>query len=820
MPTERIIIEVTDRGARVVKRNLEDIGSSATKSTSGVNQLNRALAAIGVTISAVAIQRMVDTYTNLQNRLRLVTTGTEQLNAVTKELFNVANSTRVSYEATAEIFARTALATKELGLSQRDTLEFTKSLNQAVVLSGASAQEANAAMIQLSQGLASGTLRGDELRSVLEQLPKVADVIAQGLGVTRGELRQLGQDGKITAADVITSFQKAKDVLNKDFATTIPTISQAFTVLQNKFLEWLGQVNEATGASRTFADLILRLANNVDLLAKALLVAVSAWGAYKIAANAALIASVTTAIVSNVVAFAQLAVQVRSVSQAFALLNAVLLVNPIVLIATIIVGAIAAFILFRKEIIDTAKNIEFFGTNAYEVFLALVDGVTGLFNGMWNAIKGIFDRIKVALVSLAEAIEKVTGVQVIDTKALLGDDPETTFRRAGQSIGENFMEGWKEAIDNGYLSEEIKNKLNPQAQIEQTQVDAGLDIRGANTAITQAQTEAMERQKELLEEIRGPQEDFNFAVSDLNQLYADGLINLQEYNNELANQTENFVRSFEATTFADGFIQQLQLMQLETRNATAKMGQDFAKIFGPGGTLSKGIGDAVGQAIAFGESFTKSIRQIAQTILSQLISALVQIGVNMLINSVIGETIMATTTAASAAAGAATAAAWAPAAAAVSLASFGANAAPASAGIASTYALSAALSKIGGGLPGFEDGGYTGNVGRKQVAGMVHGQEFVVNAAATAKNRAALEAMNRGDSINQSSSQGVQVNIINEIPDAEYTATQMSDNRVELIARRIVREEAPGVIATDIRDPNSRTSKAFSKNTQTQRRRN
>ena len=98
----------------------------------------------------------------------------------------IANATRSDFEATSELYARLANSSKELGVGQEQLLKFTKILNQAIVLSGASAEEAAGGIRQLAQGMASGTLRGDELNSVMENFPKVADIIAQGLGVTRG----------------------------------------------------------------------------------------------------------------------------------------------------------------------------------------------------------------------------------------------------------------------------------------------------------------------------------------------------------------------------------------------------------------------------------------------------------------------------------------------------------------------------------------------------------------------------------------------------------------------------------------------------------
>ena len=159
MAEERIDIVITERGSRVVRRNIEDIGNSARKSADGVDLLKRALAALGGAVAARELVRLLDTYTNLNNRLRATGLEAQNLTAVYQELRAVANDTRSSFEGSVELYSRLALSSKELGVSQRDLIDFTKSLNQAIILSGASATEAQAGLIQLSQGMASGTLR-------------------------------------------------------------------------------------------------------------------------------------------------------------------------------------------------------------------------------------------------------------------------------------------------------------------------------------------------------------------------------------------------------------------------------------------------------------------------------------------------------------------------------------------------------------------------------------------------------------------------------------------------------------------------------------
>ncbi len=350
-------------GGKRVQRTLDDIEKSGRQAKAGVKDLQsefqrtdgtaRLLAntmrVLGVSFGLRQLQQVVDTYTNIQNRLKLVTNNASELVGVTNELFQISNSTRQSFESTAEVYSRVALATKDMGLSQRDTLNFTQSLNQAVALSGASAAEASAGLIQLSQGLASGMLRGDELRSVLEQLPAVADVIAKGLGVTRGELRKMGEEGQITAQNVIQAFALAREELENNFGKTVPTIGQAFVVLKNQVIQFTGELDKTYGVSTKVAEAILLLGNNLDVLTKALFVAGGAWVIYRGYALLALGTAVLAAIAGNVAAFVQLAAGIRTAAGATALLNAAFMVGPGALFA--VLGAVAgAAWVFRKEL--------------------------------------------------------------------------------------------------------------------------------------------------------------------------------------------------------------------------------------------------------------------------------------------------------------------------------------------------------------------------------------------------------------------------------------------------------------------------------------
>ncbi len=363
MAEERIDIVITERGSRVVKRNLEDIGEGAQKSADGVEFLKKALATTGATITAGELTRLLDTFTNLQNRLRATGLEAQNLTAVYQQLLGVANSTSSSFEGSVELYSRLAISSKELGLSQQELIDFTKSLNQAIILSGASATEAQAGLIQLSQGMASGTLRGDELRSVLEQLPAVADVIAKQLRVTRGELRKMGEDGKITANTILDAFQSARGELEERFGKAVPTIGQSFQVLKNNVIDMVGRFDQATGASEAISRALLFVSENLDTIAK---VAVSA------AAGLALVGGAASAV--NLARNAVLA------------LNAAIAATPVGFLLVGLTSAVTALTLFRDQVNLGVGDVTTLG----DMMRALGETVGAVFGAIWQWAKDTF----------------------------------------------------------------------------------------------------------------------------------------------------------------------------------------------------------------------------------------------------------------------------------------------------------------------------------------------------------------------------------------------------------------------------------------------
>lgn len=224
-----------------------------------------------VTASALSIHQVInyaDSWTELQNRLKLVTESSVELNKATQAVYDIAQRTYQSLDATAQVYQRFADNADRLGLSQQKVAELTETVSKAVAISGASATAAQAALTQFGQALASGQLRGEELNSVMEQTPALAKAIADGMGVSVGELRKKAQDGEMTIEKVIQALERAANSVDKKFATSVTTVSQGFINLQSAMTKFIGEANQGTGATQLFTTGMATLADNLSLVAK------------------------------------------------------------------------------------------------------------------------------------------------------------------------------------------------------------------------------------------------------------------------------------------------------------------------------------------------------------------------------------------------------------------------------------------------------------------------------------------------------------------------------------------------------------------------
>lgn len=266
-------------------------GAGARTLTAELGQVRTALVGLGATAAAIKVVQWADDWTRAAGRLSLVSKNTVELAANQQKLFALAQETRSAFEGTVDLYARMSRSSRELGLAQGEVLRITETVNKAVKISGGAATSAAAGVFQFSQALASGQLRGEELNSVLEQTPRLAEAIAAGLGVPIGKLRQLAEAGELTANKVTSALRSQVAVIDAEFAKLPVTVADAYQRMENAAKRWIGQNDAALGGTRALAGGMGLLAENFGTVADAAVTAAGVVGA--VYAGRAVAAAVT-----------------------------------------------------------------------------------------------------------------------------------------------------------------------------------------------------------------------------------------------------------------------------------------------------------------------------------------------------------------------------------------------------------------------------------------------------------------------------------------------------------------------------------------------
>ena len=273
----RLVISIdarnAERTAKALNSELQGITNNGNKATSQTNALGTSMQALagymaGVVTVGAAINK-IDAYTNLQNRLKLVTNSQQELNKAMNDTFGIAQRSYQTWDSVVQVYQRFSDNAKTLGINMEQTAKLTETVSKAVAVSGASTQAAEAALTQFGQALASGTLRGEELNSILEQTPALAKAIAQGMGITVGQLRSVASEGKITGDVLVDALTKSADSVEQLFAKTDVTISQSIGLLSNELTKFIGEAGQSSGAANLLAGSIKLLSENLSLLADA-----------------------------------------------------------------------------------------------------------------------------------------------------------------------------------------------------------------------------------------------------------------------------------------------------------------------------------------------------------------------------------------------------------------------------------------------------------------------------------------------------------------------------------------------------------------------
>ena len=238
------------------------------RSMNSLNRVSANLFKAGIAGFGVnQLKGFADGYTEIQNKLRLVESASISSSKGLNNVFDIALKTNQSISASSGVYQSFAQNAETLKISQAQVASLTETVSKAVAVSGASAAASEAALTQFVQALDGGILRGEEFNSISKQTPALSKAIADGLGVTAGELRNMAKEGKLTMDVLIPALERAKASVDDRFNTRILTISAAFENLNTSVIKWIGGLDKSTGVSNAFAESIDYIAKHLTVVA-------------------------------------------------------------------------------------------------------------------------------------------------------------------------------------------------------------------------------------------------------------------------------------------------------------------------------------------------------------------------------------------------------------------------------------------------------------------------------------------------------------------------------------------------------------------------
>lgn len=280
---EKLVVSLEAESARyqrelsAARKQLSTFEKQASASASRVSEstqamvaaAGRAAGALGVAFSVRQVAQWADSYTNLQNRLKLVTDGHQQLARASDDVYAIAQRTRTGLADVGDLYFKIAQSADRLKISQDEVGRATESFAKLLATSGAGAVQASAAILQFSQAVGSGILAGDEFRGVAEAAPAYLDALAESTGFAREELKKLGSEGRLTADLLIKALLDQAATIDEKYGETSSTIDQSLTRVNNAFINLTGSLEKSTGVFAGIAGAINAIADALDRIPSA-----------------------------------------------------------------------------------------------------------------------------------------------------------------------------------------------------------------------------------------------------------------------------------------------------------------------------------------------------------------------------------------------------------------------------------------------------------------------------------------------------------------------------------------------------------------------
>lgn len=403
-----------ERQARAAAKAQKEYNQSMESGTGSADRLTASLKKMAggyIGLQGVkGLLQMSDTLVSTTARLDMVNDGLQSTAALNNMIFASANRARGSYAETAAMVSKLGLLAGDAFGSTQEIVAFAEQLNKQMAISGTTTAEAQGAMLQLTQAMASGVLRGEELNSVMDQLPMVTQSITKYLGISQGELRELASDGQITAEIVKNAMFAAAEETNAKFEEMPMTWGQVWTKFQNY----------ATMGLRPVLLGLSWLANNIEIIGPLVLGAGAAFAIFQVAANWTKIATIATtayhgAVTLLSIGYGVLTGNTAAASAATMVFNSALLASPITWVLmglALIVGAlyagVAAYNHFTGASVSAtgiiAGVMSALGAHVYNTVAFMYNGFAVFANFIGNVFNNPVAAVKVLFYDMAQTV--------------------------------------------------------------------------------------------------------------------------------------------------------------------------------------------------------------------------------------------------------------------------------------------------------------------------------------------------------------------------------------------------------------------------------
>ncbi|EMW3378047.1 tape measure protein, partial [Yersinia enterocolitica] len=410
---------------------------SVDRAEKSMFSLSRVATALSAAISVQQITSYGNAWVTVSNKLVNAVRANEDLLTVTNRVFDISQDTRAGLEATATLYGRLERATRSAGTSTADLAKLTTTINKGLVVSGATAEEASSTMIQLSQALASGVLRGEEFNSISENGSRLAVALADSLGVTVGQLRAMAAEGKLTTDVVVNGLLKQSDAIAKEFGNTVLTMGKAFTVASNNITKFIGESSSVNTGLNIFNQGVIALSENLGTIANIIGVVAAVVGSRYVGA---LVLATASQVRLAAAAYSAAASQGALATAAKVASGALALVGGPAGFATL--AATAIFYFYQKA------------QEAKKEAIDLADGVNAL----------IAKMKEMSNVQLAAEIGKLNN-SLPELSAAV-DDAKKVYDKATEAVERNRRQIYlwgEDSIIGGQAADELKVSLNNQA---------------------------------------------------------------------------------------------------------------------------------------------------------------------------------------------------------------------------------------------------------------------------------------------------------------------------------------------------------------------